>query len=863
MKRRWLFALAALFVLYGCGDQRQPTAPGKAPPDPSEIITDGAHGGNPDFFFLPPLVPLPLGNPDFEVGKFNNTLQPSLRIDICELKAENLNAEGRPTNATACVDGAPLKTFAPGTVQLVNLPLQQTGWWSLFNLPPDGFYYVLWNTEQSNLSLSKYYRIKVFIDGATTPLGIADVDPIRNLRQWQYSLTGEVIQLVDDSWLAIPFRVEQNALCGGATQCTSGTLTNDNPNGDSQILRVLNEDGVPVAGVLVPDGWLPADGPQSVVFTISRVNTGLNDVAAGTQQFPCHANLPLQQFDGCFNFSTIPELQPIDETGRQFATSIIGAVCFVLIDTEDPREPWVQLWSSEPDVEGDQPIPLRSADASQILTDPAGRNCGTPEVIADNSSGALSRFASAGWRTLTKGLGRAFGVKTAYAVDLGLGGILDGISNIGPALSAEIQAYTSTTLTLGGGSTTTSTARIVGTQIHQGGPRSTGIGGVQVTFSLAPGHGSLNILGTTGGAATQLTVTTNTNPIDGSPVSGGGFAPINWTMPTVPGTYTLTASSAAIGGSVTFTATVSGTLPDLVISTGTPTVTPATVSSSGGTVQLSPWTLTNQGGAFVLTGLIDNGFYISTDAVITTSDTYLDGNFNSTEVQGAGASFNWGGPTLQVPALSPGTYYIGLIIDRTNVVAESNETNNYVSTPLQVVAPVIDGVLSAGEWNGASTYSFTANVPGGGTTPATFYVKNDAQNLYLAVRFARTVVDAGDNRWGFEFDTNNDGLGPASGDDYFGFQHTPISIFFDAFRSGGGASVTDDTVKDGAGAFANNGTHSVFEISHPLNSGQTGQDFALSPGSTIGVFFQLIIGDVTTTYPGPFIQYTPITISGP
>src|SRR5687768_17231889 len=49
---------AAAFLLVGCGDQ--PTAPGgirRPPPPPAFAIFDGAHnGGNPGFFFLPPLV---------------------------------------------------------------------------------------------------------------------------------------------------------------------------------------------------------------------------------------------------------------------------------------------------------------------------------------------------------------------------------------------------------------------------------------------------------------------------------------------------------------------------------------------------------------------------------------------------------------------------------------------------------------------------------------------------------------------------------------------------------------------------------------------------------------------------------------
>src|SRR5438105_12322024 len=105
-----LLALAALILAMACEGTRQPTAI-SAPTDPSKVIRDGAHGGNKDFFFLPPLVPLPVNNPDFELGKFNNALRSSLKLEICELKSENLNAQGLPTDATGCIAGAPIKTF--------------------------------------------------------------------------------------------------------------------------------------------------------------------------------------------------------------------------------------------------------------------------------------------------------------------------------------------------------------------------------------------------------------------------------------------------------------------------------------------------------------------------------------------------------------------------------------------------------------------------------------------------------------------------------------------------------------------------------------------------------------------------------
>src|SRR5688500_1171805 len=559
IKGRSLLPFTALIFGLSCDGPQQATGI-RGVPDASEIIADGAHGGNPDFFFLPPMVPPPFQHPDFEPGKVTPRLQLSLNSALTNPAREpadlNLPAT-RPKTTTACAATPLVEEFLPGSVDLVGMPSQQTGWWSNFNLPADGFYKALWDTRQENLSLDKYYRIKVLIDGSDEPLGYADVDPVSNMREWKHVMTGEVVTMIDDTKLPIAFRVETGALCGEATQCGSATITNDNPNGDTQVLQVLTEGGIPVAGVLIPDNWLPPDGPQSVVISIERVNTGVKNVPAGTQQFPCHANLPLQQFDGCFNFRTIPELAVIDEeTGRQFATPIIAAVCFVLSDTEDPREPYVQLWSSEPDEEGDQPEALPSADASLVLTNHDGRNCAEQAVVAA-SSNPLIRVASAGWRKFAKGFDKAFGVKTAYAVDLGIGGILDSFSNVGPAMSAEIQGYTSTEFTLGGGATTTSTARVVGTQKHDGSSLNTGIGGVAVTYTVAAGHGTLNALGTTGGAATEITVTTNTNPINPeSPTSGGGFAPVNWTLPTTPGTYTLTATANARGGPVTFTATV-------------------------------------------------------------------------------------------------------------------------------------------------------------------------------------------------------------------------------------------------------------------------------------------------------------------
>jgi hypothetical protein len=586
MKARRLLALSILAIVFGCEGHQSPTAP-RVTIDPSKIISDGAHGpgGNPDFFFLPPLVPLPLNNPNFVLGKFNNALQLSLVVEICELIPEPSNA--LPTLTTGCITVAPagtplpLKTFGAGTVKLVNLPLRQWGWWSLFGLPADGFYYVLWDTRQSHLDVNKYYRIKVFMDGDPDhPLGIADVDPMSSLREWRYTRTGQVIQLVNGWLLPIPFRVQKGAFCEGAELCTSATVTNNNPN--AQIVQVQGNNG-PIAGVKIPAGkWLPDGGPQSVVLTIAQVNTGANNLAAGTQANPCHP-VTLQQFNGCFHFSTIPKLariNPEDPLSDQFLKKITVAVCFVLADRVplDARYPWTQLWSSDVD---ESPHPLPSAYAGDILSVHSEENCGS-NYVAVNNSGGLTGLASAGWRTLKGGLGRFFGVKTAYAVDLGLGGLAGGISNIGPALTAQIFPAASTAYSELGGTFITAKVKIVGTQSHGDPPslltvESPGIPGLPVTFTLPSASD---------GTLTNADAFTNST----------GFASVTWQLPYDARPSTLTVNSTqATGGPVTFTAATNGLGLNVLAGSwvnqdpATPDITRLSIGVDGSAVSVHAW----------------------------------------------------------------------------------------------------------------------------------------------------------------------------------------------------------------------------------------------------------------------------------
>ncbi len=183
----------------------------------------------------------------------------------------------------------------------------------------------------------------------------------------------------------------------------------------------------------------------------------------------------------------------------------------------------------------------------------------------------------------------------------------------------------------------------------------------------------------------------------------------------------------------------------------------------------------------------------------------------------------------------------------------------------------IDGVMAPGEWQCARHMDFTANLSGGSGTPATLYWMNDGDSLYLAVRVARDASDKVASLR-FDFDNNGDGVVEA-GEDAFGVDSK--TGFFDEYltdkcvnRSQAGCGEADTAAggtTDGAGAIGYDGTHLVYEVAHPLNSGDTGHDFALVPGSTFGMYLTLQIGNGAsgnTQIPG-FRQWKDVVVQGP
>ncbi len=132
----------------------------------------------------------------------------------------------------------------------------------------------------------------------------------------------------------------------------------------------------------------------------------------------------------------------------------------------------------------------------------------------------------------------------------------------------------------------------------------------------------------------------------------------------------------------------------------------------------------------------------------------------------------------------------------------------------------IDGTLSAGEWDGATVWNVFDDAYAG----STFYMMNDADNLYMALRVIDTTF-ASNDIMEVRFDnTNNQTIDV--GDDELSLSSMG---FYDTHFNGTNYGILDNT--DGAGAVQGFGSFNVFEMVHPLASGDP-NDINLSAGDT-------------------------------
>ncbi len=116
-----------------------------------------------------------------------------------------------------------------------------------------------------------------------------------------------------------------------------------------------------------------------------------------------------------------------------------------------------------------------------------------------------------------------------------------------------------------------------------------------------------------------------------------------------------------------------------------------------------------------IAGSFNVGFYLSQDQTITTADVFI----GSRSVLGglAPGSFSTASTTLTIPAsIAPGVWNLGAIVDYTNTVIESDETNNTVSSNFSIAnQPVVAGNGSDGSATIAGTINLLVNSVGAST----------------------------------------------------------------------------------------------------------------------------------------------------
>ncbi|PYP07827.1 MAG: hypothetical protein DMD56_14160, partial [Gemmatimonadetes bacterium] len=269
-------ACLAVLLLTACSDQ-QPLQP-PAGSRPSALIMDGAHhGGNPDFFFLPPLAADPTGGPNFDAGKFNPNLAPT--AEVCRLSGDP--ASGAVDCATD-IQGQPVLVFGP---KPMTLAVEQ--------------YQVTWDTKSPTLlDASKFYRIIVRGAPRGTMLGLLDVDPVTGgLKDVR---TGEVVQFQDGRSLPIKVRIEQGAFGVTNPDHVEQVVTNHitTPTGTADVTTNTG-----FAGARLVDNWLPA----------AAVAAGIDRVVVIIERVPVNNAVPATSFDdsdapflNCATFSPTP-----------------------------------------------------------------------------------------------------------------------------------------------------------------------------------------------------------------------------------------------------------------------------------------------------------------------------------------------------------------------------------------------------------------------------------------------------------------------------------------------------------------------------------------------------------------------------
>lgn len=462
----------------------QPRQPGSI----QALIVDGAHSGNPHFFFLPPLVPNP--SSFFTAGQFNAHLAPT--VEVCQLAA---NPALGPTD---CANGS--LVFGPATMSLD---------------AADELYQLNWDTKASALDATAFYRVTVRGAAQGTSLGSLDVDPVlggmKNLK------TGDVVVFQDGRTLPIKVRIENGAF--GSTN-SNDFVEASVPNVSTSGATVITTN-TGFAGASFPNGWLPTiNGVQlnQVVVIIERV-----PVAEGLGQTCLSSGL--QEMEGCYRFRTDPDLHTLEAT---FAQNVTVGVCFEVPSAIGHENKFPFVLHKREEFNGTLVGPailLPEAPAPFVHCDSFTPTPGT--IGAALRAGNIGAAARASLALLSRGVSHFIEPQAAHAVDLGAGGSTDGFSRVGWAERDTMFVGPNVPTSAPAGSTIQATVQILA--FHNPPPP---VVGRLVTFTVTGANGTL--VDGNGNATNSLQVPTDAN----------GNATVSWRVGVGPNT--LTASAAAV-----------------------------------------------------------------------------------------------------------------------------------------------------------------------------------------------------------------------------------------------------------------------------------------------------------------------------
>ncbi len=182
------------------------------------------------------------------------------------------------------------------------------------------------------------------------------------------------------------------------------------------------------------------------------------------------------------------------------------------------------------------------------------------------------------------------------------------------------------------------------------------VGTLSAPFSVVSGGGAFTLA-----PGQSVTVTVRYSPTTAGPASASLSITHNATNQTSPTNIPLSGAG------------VTTPLPDLIVSS----ISGPNLSKPGGRIAIAN-TITNQGtqaaGNFVV------NFYLSTDQQITASDIFL--GKRSVKGLAAGASSGPVSTNVTIPrSVTTDSYFIGAIVDPTNVILESDEGNNTAFDP--------------------------------------------------------------------------------------------------------------------------------------------------------------------------------------